>query len=69
LPKPDLPPALPPVPTSSQLEDFDRENEQTRKAQHMENFWATFRALNPKKEPTPTPPARPDSTSKSEPPR
>jgi hypothetical protein len=50
LPKPDAPPLLPPLPTSSFLAQCDREDEETRKAANAASFMATYQTLCGKKQ-------------------
>ena len=46
--KPDVPPLLPPVPTSSILAEGDREDAELRQADHTARFLATMQALSGK---------------------
>jgi hypothetical protein len=55
LPKPPVPPALPPIPTASRLADEDRlEQYQAR----IERAKALLQVLKPKSSPEATPPAK-----------
>ena len=53
LAKPAVPPALPPIPTSTVLAEADQEAEHLKKLAHQESFLATLQALNGKKAPGP----------------
>ena len=51
LAKPEVPPALPPIPTSSLLADADREADELKQLENADRLVATLAALREKNDP------------------